>query len=183
MVPVRIKTCAKHRLNKSALNSFADTNSLSAHFLKFVQTFNRADPEFLHLGCEKERFVLSFYFNSTYVNWEGLPDGIFAYQQSQFWYILQCLGMKNFGIFYGNLVFSYIAIRYLYGNLVRFMAVWYMFFCYFVYFLPFGILYQEKIWQPFSWKWLKNADHSLQARLGHFTPIVPDQCPLVKWRQ
>jgi hypothetical protein len=65
-------------------------------------------------------------------------------------YILQCLGMKNFGIFYGNLVFSYIAIRYLYGNLVRFMAVWYMFFCYFVYFLPFGILYQEKIWQPFS---------------------------------
>jgi hypothetical protein len=33
----------------------------------------------------------------------GLPDGIFSYQKSQFRYILEGLGMKNIGKFYGQL--------------------------------------------------------------------------------
>jgi hypothetical protein len=37
----------------------------------------------------------------------GLPDGIFAYQKSQFWYIFEGLLMFNFDVFYGHLVQNY----------------------------------------------------------------------------
>jgi hypothetical protein len=33
----------------------------------------------------------------------GLPDGLFSNQKSQFWYILEGLGMGNVGIFYDHL--------------------------------------------------------------------------------
>jgi hypothetical protein len=32
----------------------------------------------------------------------GLPDGIFSNQKYQYWYILEGLGMENFGICYGH---------------------------------------------------------------------------------
>jgi hypothetical protein len=48
------------------------------------------------------------------------PDGIFSYQKYNFGYVLEGLGMENFGIFY---------VHFLY-----FMVIWYI--------LP--VLYQEK---------------------------------------
>jgi hypothetical protein len=35
----------------------------------------------------------------------GLPDGVFAYQKSQFWHSLEGLGMEKFGTFYGHSLF------------------------------------------------------------------------------
>jgi hypothetical protein len=32
----------------------------------------------------------------------GLPDGVFAYQISQFGYIMECLVIENVGKFYGH---------------------------------------------------------------------------------
>jgi hypothetical protein len=66
----------------------------------------------------------------------GLPDGIFANQNSQFRYILEGVRMENVGLFY--------------GNVVPFVAIWYIswtfdVFCIFlVHFYHFGIMCQEK---------------------------------------
>jgi hypothetical protein len=40
---------------------------------------------------------------SIFVSVPGLPDRIFSDQKFQFVYILECFGMENVGIFYGNL--------------------------------------------------------------------------------
>jgi hypothetical protein len=48
----------------------------------------------------------------------GLPDGIFAYQKYQFWYILEGLGMENVGVV--------ISIWYIYDHLVNCTTVWYI---------------------------------------------------------
>jgi hypothetical protein len=77
------------------------------------------------------------------VSTAGLPDGIFAYQKSNFGNILEGLGMDNVGIFYCHLVY-FIAIWYIlpfgifYCHLIYFIAFWYIL-------LPFGMLYQEKL--------------------------------------
>jgi hypothetical protein len=42
----------------------------------------------------------------------GLPDGIFAKQKYQFWYILEGVGMEYVGVFY--------------GHLIHLMAIWYI---------------------------------------------------------
>jgi hypothetical protein len=70
----------------------------------------------------------------------GLPDYLFAYQKSQFWYILDGLGVENVCI--------------LHFNLVYFVVVWYVvwpltkFCCCLAHFPHFGILYQGKSGNP-----------------------------------
>jgi hypothetical protein len=64
-----------------------------------------------------------------------LPDGIFSNQKSQFWYILEGLGMENFGIhiLWPSDVF--------YIHFVYFVVIWFI--------SPlFGILYQDKSGNP-----------------------------------
>jgi hypothetical protein len=92
-----------------------------------------------------------------------LPDGLFSNQKYKFEYILEGLGMKNVGLFYGHLECNK-AIWYIlwaFGNLV---AIWYIFQC-------FGILNIEKsgnpVLDPFS-----------------FSPFFLESCPrpvLEKW--
>jgi hypothetical protein len=67
----------------------------------------------------------------------GLPNDIFAYQKYQFWYTLSDLGMEQFSIYYGHLVFSWTFGKFLWlfcGHLVCFSV--------------FGILYQAKSGNP-----------------------------------
>jgi hypothetical protein len=98
----------------------------------------------------------------------GLPDDIFAYKISQFWYIFEGLGMENVGIFYDNsTILRPFAI--LHSHLVYFVLIWYILysfgiFCtHLVYFVliwyilySFGIfslfcyVVARKIWQPWS---------------------------------
>jgi hypothetical protein len=47
----------------------------------------------------------------------GLPDGLYSNQKSQFWYILERLGMENVGIVYDHLEY-FTAIWYILCNLV-----------------------------------------------------------------
>jgi hypothetical protein len=60
---------------------------------------------FLKVAQRKQSPILLVTLN------KGLADGIFSYQKSQFWYILENLGMENFGTFkavwniYGQLVY------------------------------------------------------------------------------
>jgi hypothetical protein len=51
----------------------------------------------------------------------GLPDGIFACQKFQFWYVLEAFGMETLGMFHYVLCF--------YGNLVFLLAIWYTYIC------------------------------------------------------
>jgi hypothetical protein len=63
----------------------------------------------------------------------GLPDGIlFAYKKSQFWYILEGLGIENLG--------RYI----LWSFCIHILRSFCKFLVHVVYFCPFGMLYQEK---------------------------------------
>jgi hypothetical protein len=64
----------------------------------------------------------------------GLPDGIFSYQKSQFGYILEGHAMEDVGIFYGHLV-----------HLTAIWNILWTFNGYLVYiFTVFGMLGQEK---------------------------------------
>jgi hypothetical protein len=63
----------------------------------------------------------------------GLPDGLFVYQISQFYCLFEGLGIENFGMFHGLLVFLG-PFGSLYGHLV--------------FFDNFGTLFPRKIWQP-----------------------------------
>jgi hypothetical protein len=70
----------------------------------------------------------------------GLPDGIFSNQKSQFGQILEGLGMKKDGIFFGHL--KYItAIWYIFWPFGNLLAVWHLF-------PPFWYTVSRKIWQP-----------------------------------
>jgi hypothetical protein len=79
----------------------------------------------------------------------GMPDGMFSNKKSKFGYILEGLGMKKVGIFYGHLEFIMAIWNLLrpfgiyYSHLVYLVAVRYIFF-------RIGILNKEKIWQPWS---------------------------------
>jgi hypothetical protein len=83
-----------------------------------------------------------------------------AYQKSQFGFILEGLGLKNVGIFYGHLGYfmviwyvlwpfgifcGYLVFLWLFGifcgYLVFFVVIWYIF-------SSFGMLYQEIFWNP-----------------------------------
>jgi hypothetical protein len=72
----------------------------------------------------------------------GLPDGVFSYQKSQFWYSLEGLGMEIVGI--------------LYGHLEYFTTFWYMSWQFgkcrdhLVYFTVL-VCCTKKIWQPCQW--------------------------------
>jgi hypothetical protein len=50
-----------------------------------------------------------------------LPDGIFSYQKSQFWYTLVGLGVENFDIVYGHLVFLHIAVWFILWSVCRYV--------------------------------------------------------------
>jgi hypothetical protein len=63
----------------------------------------------------------------------GLPDGTFSNQSSHFGYILEGLGVENFGKFYGHLIY--------------FIAIWYIFVICGI-FSRFGMLYHEKSGNP-----------------------------------
>jgi hypothetical protein len=58
----------------------------------------------------------------------GLPDGIFSYQKFQCGYILEGLGMKNMGMFQGNLEYITAAwcIVWHFGDLVYLVYIWYI---------------------------------------------------------
>jgi hypothetical protein len=70
----------------------------------------------------------------------GFPDGIFASKKSKFGYILEGLGMENFGTFYGHLVL-FEDIRYILLPRVTFCGP-------LVHFTPFWSVVPRKIWQP-----------------------------------
>jgi hypothetical protein len=70
----------------------------------------------------------------------GLPDAIFSYQKSQFGNILEGFGFKNVVIFYSRWVFL-LSFGILNGQYIYFVVSWYTF-------ERFGLLHQEKIWQP-----------------------------------
>jgi hypothetical protein len=76
----------------------------------------------------------------------GLPDGIFSVQKCQFWYILEGLGMENFGVLHGKLVFLL-----LFGyNLWQSSMLWHFgTFSQILFFAP------RKIWQP----WLEQCEY------------------------
>jgi hypothetical protein len=52
----------------------------------------------------------------------GLQDGILSYQKSQFGYILEGLGMENFGIFYCRWI-NFMGIWYLFGSFGIFTTI------------------------------------------------------------
>jgi hypothetical protein len=77
----------------------------------------------------------------------GLPDGIFCIPKIQFWYIVEGLGLEDFGTSYRHLV-CFIERYY---ECWVFMVVWYIFF-------GLGKLLQEKSGNP-GWQ-----DHLIISR-------------------
>jgi hypothetical protein len=84
----------------------------------------------------------------------GLPDGIFSNLKYQCGQISEDLAMEYFGILYGHLIY-FMAIWYIMwpfglfcGHLVYCVANWYILWLLHVYFLRFGMLYQEKSGNP-----------------------------------
>jgi hypothetical protein len=67
----------------------------------------------------------------------GLPDGIFCIPKIQFWYIVEGLGMEDFGTSYRHLVCF----------IERYYECWVFYGC-LVYFFRFGQITPRKIWQP-----------------------------------
>jgi hypothetical protein len=74
---------------------------------------------------EKKLSTVSFHLPR-----QGLPDGVFSRQKSQFGYILEGLGNK---------IVSFMPIWNIYGHLVRVLCG-----CFF----PFWYVLSRKIWQP-----------------------------------
>jgi hypothetical protein len=70
----------------------------------------------------------------------GLPDGLFACQKSQFWYIFEGLGMEYFGMSFVQFLFL-MPFGVFYGHLVYYVLVWYIF-------SKFGMFYEEKSGSP-----------------------------------
>jgi hypothetical protein len=88
-------------------------------------------------------------WNERFPGKPGLPDGIFSHQKYKFWDILEGLGMKNVGVFYGNLEYftaiwniMWSLIYYVCGNLVCFVVIWYI--------SPILVYCTRKIWQPWA---------------------------------
>jgi hypothetical protein len=71
-----------------------------------------------------------------------LPDGLVSDQNSQFGYILEGLAIEDVGVFYAHLIYLF------YGNLIYFMAIWYIFQTIWYIFWQFGVSYQEKSGNP-----------------------------------
>jgi hypothetical protein len=97
-----------------------------------------------HFLCQELNTILHTFDFTTFKSFRtpkvGLPDGISAYQKSQFWYISEDLKIENvvriflllFGIFYGHVVY-FVVIWYILwpcgifcSHLVYFMAMWYI---------------------------------------------------------
>jgi hypothetical protein len=66
-------------------------------------------------------------------NSPGLPDDIFSFQKSGFWYIFEDIGMENASTFYGYLEY-FIDLCYILRPFVIFFPFWYV--------------VARKIWQP-----------------------------------
>jgi hypothetical protein len=71
----------------------------------------------------------------------GLPDGILAYQKSQFLYISENLGAEILGKFYFHVVFFGYLVEFTYCNLACIVVIWYII-------SLFGMLYHEKSGNP-----------------------------------
>jgi hypothetical protein len=72
---------------------------------------------------------------------QGCQIGIFLDQKSIFWYILEGLGAKIFGLFYAHVLFFKLTFTYICGHLDIFWALG-------IYFPRFGMLYREKSGSP-----------------------------------
>jgi hypothetical protein len=84
----------------------------------------------------------------------GLPDGIFSYQKSQFGYILEGLWLKNIGFFSYHLKY-FMGIRSFSGHLEYYIAIWYTLWplvnlvvIWDLYLSTFWYIEPGKIWQP-----------------------------------
>jgi hypothetical protein len=90
------------------------------------------------------------YVKLPLVQMSGLPDGMFSYQKSQFGYTFDCQETEKVGTRYGHLdQFTDIYIVYvgIYGQFIHSEIIWNI--------LPkFGMLYREKMWQPWFKSWL-----------------------------
>jgi hypothetical protein len=87
-------------------------------------------PTNMSLPCFTRRDFRQFLFSTI-----GLPDGVFAYQKTKFWFIFEGLEMKKSGIFLLSV-----------GNLHKGHVVYFLVILVFI--LPFWYVVRRKIWQP-----------------------------------
>jgi hypothetical protein len=99
-----------------------------------------------------------------------MPDGLFAYQKSQVWYILDGLGMKDFGINQCHSVCISQFFWYIYGMAISytyFVVVW-------GFFSNFGLFYQGKSGSPATLHMYKQTSvHPLEFLLVRVNPFFP----------
>jgi hypothetical protein len=79
-----------------------------------------------------------------------LPDGLFAYQKSHFWYIWRATQREKTFVHYMAIWYILFPFGMFYFRLVYFISIWYTFSIWYILF-PFGIFIMQSFGIPILW--------------------------------
>jgi hypothetical protein len=106
------------------MKSYASNQFLMNRAQKYRITFSILESSVFVLEM-KQLLLSDCFFRAERTETFRQPDGLFAYQKSKFWYILEGLGLNNFGIFFCHLVYFWlfgIGTSWIFG---KFCVIWY----------------------------------------------------------